>query len=199
MTSVIHLSGCGCLTLLYALMGIALGPFYSGRGAAIGPNVLWSTPFPAQESTFKVMLREFPWMLMQVILGRHMMLQVECILHYTSPENSIQTKHNMQTETQANPCIPDASQSSICQQTKIPVSPRELVWVVLVPHQNGAGQSGLPWGVLPAGLGVIIPDDPASAGTLSTDGTGVREVVFLTPAMGLSISPYSMLELMGSR
>ena len=72
-------------------------------------------------------------------------------------------------------------------------------WVVLVPHLSGAGQSRLPWGVLPAAFGVTIPDDPVSAGALSTDGTGVREVVFSTPAMGLSFSSCSMLGLMGSR
>ena len=46
--SVTCFSGWGCLALLYALIGIALGIFYTGRGVAIGPNVLWSTPFPAQ-------------------------------------------------------------------------------------------------------------------------------------------------------
>ena len=96
--SVTHFSGWCCLALLYAPMGIALGLFYSGRGVAIGPNVLWSTPFPAQESTFEVMSREFPWALMWVVLGRHMMLQVECVLHCASTENGIQTKHNMQTD-----------------------------------------------------------------------------------------------------
>ena len=88
-------------------MGNALGLFHSGRGAAIGPNVLWSTPFPSQESTLEVTLREFPWMLMWVVLGRHMMLQVDWILHCTSLENGIQTKHDMQTDIQANPCIQD--------------------------------------------------------------------------------------------
>ena len=61
--------------------------------------------------------------------------------------------------------------------------------VVLVLHLSEAGQSGLPWGVLPAVLGGVILDDPASAGTLSTGGTGVGKVVFPTLAMGLSIFP----------
>ena len=52
--------------------------------------------------------------------------------------------------------------------------------------------------MLPAVLGVIIPEDPVSVGTLSTDGAGVGEVVFPTPVMGLSILPCSKLELMGS-
>ena len=125
--SVTCFSGWGCLALLYVPMGIALGPFYSGRGVAIGPNVLWSTPFPAQKSTIEVTSREYPCMLMWVMLGRHIMLQVECVLHCTFLENGIQTKHGMQTDTQANPCIPDTDQSSICQQTKILVSPWELV------------------------------------------------------------------------
>ena len=55
------------------------------------------------------------------------MLQVECSLHCTSPENSIQTEHNMQADTQANLWIPAASQSSICQQTKILVPPWKSV------------------------------------------------------------------------
>ena len=50
-------------------------------------------------------------------------------------------------------------------------------WVFHVPHLWGAGWSGLSWGVLPAVLGVTIPDGPASAGSLSTGGTGV-EVLF---------------------
>ena len=45
--------------------------------------------------------------------------------------------------------------------------------------------------MLPAVLGVTIPDNPASAGTLSTGGAGVSEVVFLTPAMGLF--PFALL------
>ena len=69
--------------------------------------------------------------------------------------------------------------------------------MVLVLHLSGAGQSGLPQGVLPAVLGEVIPDNPASA--LSMGGTGVGEVVFPTLATGLSILPCSMLELMGSR
>ena len=65
-------------------------------------------------------------------------------------------------------------------------------------HLSGAGQSGLPWGVLPAMLDVTILDHPASAAALSTGGAGIGEMSFLTPTMGLSISPCSMLELMGS-
>ena len=71
--------------------------------------------------------------------------------------------------------------------------------VVQVMHLSGAGQSRLPWGVLPAMLDVTIPDGSAPVGTLSTDGTGVREMLFPTPATGSSISLCSMLELMGSR
>ena len=66
-------------------------------------------------------------------------------------------------------------------------------------HLSEAGQSRLPWDVLPSALGVTIPDDPASAGTLSTGGAGVSEVVFPTPAMGLSVLSCTMLGLMGSR
>ena len=52
-----------CFTPLYAPMGIALGLLYLGRGVTIEPNILWSTPFPVQEFTLGVTLREFPWML----------------------------------------------------------------------------------------------------------------------------------------
>ena len=43
------------------------------------------------------------------------------------PENGVQAQCNMQTDTHANPCIPDASQSSICQPTKILIPPWKLV------------------------------------------------------------------------
>ena len=107
--------------------GDCFGSIYSGRGVAIGTNVLWSTPFPTWQSTSEVTLREFPWKLKWVVLGRNMMSQVECILYCTSPESGIQTEHNMQTDTQTNLYIPDAGQSSICQQTKILVHPWKLV------------------------------------------------------------------------
>ena len=38
-------------------------------------------------------------MLKQVVFGRNTMVQVECILHCTSPENSVQTEYDMQTDT----------------------------------------------------------------------------------------------------
>ena len=109
-------------------------------------------------------------------------------------------------------------QSAICRQiqrpthaSQMPVSPVSAsklkfwylhgswFWVVLVPCLSGAGQSRLPWGVLPAALGVTVPDDPASADALLTGGAGVSKVVFLTLATGLSFSSCSMLGLMGSR
>ena len=58
-----------------------------------------------------------------------------------------------------------------------------------MPCLSVAGQSGIPWGVLPAVLGTIIPDDPASAGALSTSGSGVGEVVFPTLAMSYPFCP----------
>ena len=51
MESVMHLSGKCCFALLCASTGISLRLFFISREVAIGPNVLWSTPFPAQEST----------------------------------------------------------------------------------------------------------------------------------------------------
>ena len=107
--------------------GDCLQSIYSGRGVTIGPNILWSTPFPTQQSTSEVTLREFPWMLKQAVHGRHMMLLLECFLHCTSPENGIQTEHNMQADTEANLCIPASGQSSMCQQTKILVPPWKSV------------------------------------------------------------------------
>ena len=54
-----------------------------------------------------------------VVLCRHMMVQVECYSHCTSPENGVQTEYGIETDTQTNPCIPDAMWTGICQQTKI--------------------------------------------------------------------------------
>ena len=65
--------------------------------------------------------------------------------------------------------------------------------VVRVLHQRGAGQSGLFSGVLPVELEVTVPDGSASAGALLTDGTGVGEVSFPTPATDLPISLCSKL------
>ena len=66
-------------------------------------------------------------------------------------------------------------------------------------HLSGAGQSGLPWGVLSAELDMTIPDGLVSAGALPTDGAGVGEVSFQTPTKGPSFLPCSRLELMGSK
>ena len=62
------------------------------------------------------------------------------VLHCTSPENSIQADHNMQTDTKADLCITDASWPSICQQTKVQVPPWKLV-----PGGSGATSK---WGRL---------------------------------------------------
>ena len=71
--------------------------------------------------------------------------------------------------------------------------------VVQVPCQSGAGQSGLLFGVLPAELGVTIPDGSAPTGASLTDGAGVGEMSFPTPATGLSSSLCSRLGLIGSK
>ena len=68
-----------------------------------------------------------------------------------------------------------------------------------MPCLSGTGRSGLPWGVLSAKVDVTIPDGPASADALPTDGAGGREMSSPTPTMGLSFSPCSRLELMGSK
>ena len=81
--------GWSCLALLSSI-GIHLGLLYTGWGVAIGPNVLWSTPFPTQESTFRVMSREFPWMLGWVMLSEHIMQPAKCVLHCTFPESDVQ-------------------------------------------------------------------------------------------------------------
>ena len=138
-------------------------------------------------------------MLKQVVLGRHMMLQVECILHCTSPENGIQTAQYADRYT-GQPMHPRCQSVQYLPANQNSDTSMEVVsWVVLVLHLSGAGQSELPWGMLLAVLDVIIPDNSASAGALSTDGNGVGEVVFPPLAMGLSVSPCFMLELMGSR
>ena len=197
--SVTCFSGWSCLALLYASRGIALELLYSGRVVAIGPNVVWSTPFPGQESTLEVMLSEFAWTLEWVVLGRHMMLQIS-VFYIVFPQKMVYR------------------QNMICRQThrpthasQMPVRPvftnKPKFWyfhgswflVVQVPCLSRAGQSGLPWGVLPAVLDVTFPDGLAPAGTSSTDGAGVREMWFPTPAMGSSHLPCPMLELMGSK
>ena len=50
----------------------------------------------------------------------------EC-LHCTSSENSVQAGYDMETDTQANQCIPDARWIGICQQTEILVLQWESV------------------------------------------------------------------------
>ena len=72
-------------------------------------------------------------------------------------------------------------------------------WVVHVLHLSGAGQSGLPWDVLPAVFDVTIPDGSVSAGSLFTGGTEFELFVCSTPATGASFSFSSRLELMGNK
>ena len=62
-------------------------------------------------------------------------------------------------------------------------------WVFCTLHLSGAGWSRLLWGVLPAALGMTVPDGPASADSLSTGGTGVDVLLFSTPAKGSSSHP----------
>ena len=83
--------GWSCLALLSSI-GIQLGLLYTGRGVAIGPNILWSTPFPTQESTFGVTSREFPWTLKQVVFSKHILQSAKCVLHCTPPESDKQAR-----------------------------------------------------------------------------------------------------------
>ena len=85
-----------------------------------------------------------------------------------------------------NQCIPDAGQTGNCQQTETLVPPWKSVPGFYLPHLSGAGWSRLPSGGLPAVLGVTIPDGPASAGSLSTGGDGVKVLLFSTPAISAS-------------
>ena len=80
--------GWSCLAPLSSI-GIQLGLLYIGRGVATGPNVLRSTPFPTQESTFGVTSREFPWMLKNVVLSKHILQSAKCILLCTPPEGVV--------------------------------------------------------------------------------------------------------------
>ena len=84
-----------------------------------------------------------------------------------------------------NPCIPDASQSSIIYLAMTQYLKGSWFLVVQVLHLRGAGWSGLFSGVLPAELKVTIPDGFAPTGASLTGGTGVSEVSFPTPATGL--------------
>ena len=121
------------------LMRIALGPFYSGTGAAIGPNVLWSTPFPAQESTLEVTLREFPRHWCESCLADIWCCK-KSAFYTVLPQKMVYR------------------QNTICRQTHrlthashMPVSPVSAskpkfqhlhgswFWVVLVPFLSGAG------------------------------------------------------------
>ena len=115
--------------------------------------------------------------------------------HCTSPESIV---HSIQHEDQA--------QASQALGDLIPACKLKFWYlhgsqfqVFHVPHLSGAGWSSLPWGVLPAVLGLTIPDSPASAGSLSTGGAGVEALLFSTLATGASFSPCPMLELMGSK
>ena len=127
------------------------------------------------------------------------MLQVESILLCTFPENCIQTKHNMQKDTQANPYIPDAGQSQICQQTKIPIPPWKLV-----PGGSGATSK---WSrstqtSLECATCCAWCDHPRqsciSRCTIHRWCWSQRGGIS-NSCNSLSISPCSMLELMGSR
>ena len=66
-------------------------------------------------------------------------------------------------------------------------------------HQSRAGQSGLFSGLLPVELEVSVLDVSASTGALLTDGTGIGEVSFPTPATDLPILLCSKLGLIGSK
>ena len=90
------------------------------------------------------------------------------------PRNGVQTGYNMETDMQTNPCIPDTRWSGICQQTEILVPHGSWFWVFCTLYLSGGGWSRLPWGVLPAMLGVTIPGGSASADSLSTGGAGVK-------------------------
>ena len=78
-----HLSGKCCFALLCASTGISLRLYFIGRGVAIGPNILWSTHFPCPGIHLRSFIEGVPWMLGRVVLNRHLLLQVECVLHCT--------------------------------------------------------------------------------------------------------------------
>ena len=73
----------------FSSIGIQLGLLYTGRGVAIGPNALWSTPFPSQESTFGATSRVFPWMLEWVVFSEHILQSAKCVLHCIPPESGV--------------------------------------------------------------------------------------------------------------
>ena len=137
--------------------------FFSGGAIVLGLNNLWSTPPSKKKSTIKITLREFSSMPKSVVLHRHMMVQVEYYSHCTSPENGVETEYDMKTDTQTNPCIPDAGWTGICQQTWNAGTSTEVSSRFCTLHLSGAGWFRLPCGVLPAVLGVTIPDGPISA------------------------------------
>ena len=80
-----QISWVGLLHTSQSLYGGHFVGFYPGRGVAIGPNILWSTPFSIQQSTLGTTFREFPRMPKWVVLGRHVMVYIECI-HTVLPQ-----------------------------------------------------------------------------------------------------------------
>ena len=124
--SVTWFSGWGCCTPIGSVWGYCFffwKKFYFPVGQLHLGQITFG-PLPhIQKSTIKITLREFPLMPKSVVLHRHMMVQVECYSHWTSPENGVQREYDMETDTQTNTCISDARCTGICQQTKIPVPP----------------------------------------------------------------------------
>ena len=135
--------GWSCITPLSSI-GILLGLLYIGRGVATEPNVLWSTPFPTQESTFGVILREFPWMLKWVVLSKHIFWNQQSVF-YTAPHLKVvynQAKICKQTcrSTHASQMLVGLVSVDNPKFWYLQGSWFLVVWVL---HLTGAGWSGL--------------------------------------------------------
>ena len=163
-------------------LGFCLGFFTLVRKLQPDQMSFESTPFPTHKSTFGVTPREFPWMLKQVVLTKHIFCNQQSVF-YTAPHLKVvynQAKIHKQTWRSTRASQMPVGLVSV-DNPKFRYLQGSWFLVVQVLHLTGAGWSGL------------------SCMLLSADGTGVGEVLFLTLSSDLFPLSYPMLELMGSK
>ena len=94
--------------------------------AALGPNNLWSTPPSSKDLPWRLNWKNSPQCQNWLVLDRCDGIS-RVYSHCTSPENGVQARYNMETDTQSKQCIPEARWSGSCQQTEILVPPWKSV------------------------------------------------------------------------
>ena len=151
-------------------MGVTLLDFFFGWAAALRPNILWSTA-PIQKSTIETTLMGFPSMLKWVVPSRHGMEQVKCV--YTILPMKTVYRHDIKCRQIYRPTNTSQMPGRLVSASNAKFWYLHGSWfqVVCVPHLSGTCWSRLPWDVLLVS-DVAIPEGSASAGSLSTDGTG---------------------------